>query len=100
MVCWHDKKILGGIALVIIVIASLAPLYYFVAVNFSKQSFERLLLGQPEFVLTFAIVSVSMLVLIFAIPFIMAIFIFRDLALLVPLPFWPRGLLAPNLSPW
>ena len=96
---WHakhdKKKILGGIALVIIVIASLAPLYYFVAVNFFKTVFlSGYSLGQPEFVLTFAIVSVSMLVLIFAIPFIMAIFYFsRDLALLVPLPFWPREII-------
>ncbi|HZK24335.1 MAG TPA: hypothetical protein VFC74_02985 [Oscillospiraceae bacterium] len=97
----HDKKkILGGIALLLFILVSLAPVYYFLAINFLETVYlSGYSLGQPEFILTFAIVAVSMLVLFFAIPFIMATFYFsRDLALLVPLPFLPHEIIGAKFS--
>ncbi|NLZ39178.1 MAG: hypothetical protein GX893_06180 [Firmicutes bacterium] len=88
----HDKKkVLGALALAVVLLVSLAPSYYYFYIILVKDVFQGgYSLGQPEFVFTLAAVAVSLMVLIFGIAFVMSTFYFsQDLSFLIALPLSP-----------
>ena len=87
----HDKKkFLGRAAIAVILIFSLLPVYYFYVQILHNLFMAGLSLWQPEFVLSTALVMVSMFVLVLGIPYVIANFYFsQDLTFLIPLPFKP-----------
>ncbi|MCR3921324.1 MAG: hypothetical protein NUK65_02265 [Firmicutes bacterium] len=97
----HDKKkIVGGVALAGILIASIIPLYLFVYLNIVQMVYSSgYSLGQPEFVVTMAVVMISLMVMVFGIAFVMSTFYFsRDLSLLIPLPLQPREIIGAKFT--
>lgn len=85
------KKLLGGLGIVLLVVISLAPIYFFGYLSLLRMLYNGgAMLGQPHLVLTMAVVLVSIFVLVFAIGLVMSMFFFsRDLPKLIPLPFKP-----------
>jgi ABC-2 type transport system permease protein len=89
------KKILGGLGILLLVILSLAPIYFFAYLKLLQVLYEAgAQLGQPQLVLSLAMVIVSMFVLVFAIGLVMSMFYFsHDLPQLVPLPVKPAEII-------
>lgn len=94
------KKIAGGLGLAILVIISLAPLYFFLYIKLLRAIYEAgSLFGQPQAILTLVLVFTSLMVLLFGLAFVMSAFFFsRDLPLLIPLPVLPRDILGAKFA--
>lgn len=94
------KKVAGGLGIVLLVIVSLAPLYFFLYIKLLRAIYEAgSFFGQPQVVLTLVFVFTSLLVLLFGLAFVMSTFFFsRDLPLLIPLPLQPRDILGAKFA--
>ncbi|MDW7651882.1 MAG: hypothetical protein SCK29_03795 [Bacillota bacterium] len=92
----HDKKkAVGFLGLAVLILFSLAPMYWFLYINGVREIYNTgVMYGQPELVLTLTLVFASLVVLFFGIGYIMSTFYFsRDLPVLIPLPFLPREII-------
>ena len=97
----HDKKkVAGGAAIAAVVVLSIAPIYFFFYLNMIETAlFGGLSIGQPEIVLSLALVMISFFVLFFGIAFVMSTFYFsQDLSVLIPLPFAPREIIGAKFA--
>lgn len=94
------KKLLGGLALALLVVVSLAPIYFFLYIKLLRAIYETgAMFGQPQAVLTLVLVFTSLIVLFFGVAFVMSVFFFsRDLPLLIPLPVLPRDILGAKFA--
>ena len=88
------KRFLGSVGLAVLVIVSLAPIFYLYVQMMQSAYAIAAGLGQAGVVLASAVVLSSLLVLVFGLTYVISVFYFsRDLSLLVPLPLLPRDIL-------
>ena len=88
------KKFVKSLGLPALVGIAIAPVFFLYLRLLGETMDTAIMLGQPEIVLTSALVLSSLLVFMFGIVFVMSVFYFsKDLSTLVPLPFHPGDLL-------
>ena len=89
------KKLFGFLGIALLVIISVAPMYFYLYLNILRSIYDAgLMFGQPQILLTLAFVFTSMMVLVLGIGYVMSAFYFsRDLPVLLPLPFLPREII-------
>ena len=93
------KRFLGSVGLAVLVIVSLAPIFYLYVRMLQSAYTITAGLGQTEIILASAVVLSSLLVLVFSLTYVMSVFYFsRDLSLLVPLPLLPQDILVAKFS--
>ncbi len=100
---WYFKhsplKFWGGMGIVLLIILGIAPIF-FLYMQLIKAVYDvAFIMGQPQVVLSMALVLSSFLVFFFGIAYVMSAFYFsRDLPVLVPLPLWPRDILGAKFA--
>lgn len=93
------KRFLGALGLALLVVVSIAPIFY-IYLRMLQSAYDiTAVLGQTGVILASAVVLSSLLVLVFGLTYVMSVFYFsRDLSLLVPLPFVPRDILGAKFT--
>ncbi len=92
-------KFWGGVGIVLVVILGIMPIFILYLRLVQAVFDAALMLGQPQVVLTMAMVLSAFLVFIFGIAYVMSAFYFaRDLPVLVPLPLLPRHILGAKFA--
>ncbi len=92
-------KFWGGVGIVLVVILAIMPIFILYLRLVQGVFDTALMLGQPQVVLTMAMVLSAFLVFIFGIAYVMSAFYFaRDLPVLVPLPLLPRDILGAKFA--
>lgn len=88
------KKLLGSLGIIALVFMGIGPIFFLYLRLLQEMYKAALRIGQTQLVLVSALVLSSLLVLVFALSFVMSVFYFsRDLSLLVPLPLFPSHIL-------
>ncbi len=91
----RDAKLLAMAGILLAIVVSVAPLVYYYWRILDVLHQNASLFGQPQLVLTFALLSCTMLVVFLGATYVLSVFYFsNDLSLLVPLPLHPYQVLA------